>query len=551
MVAKAAPKKARQQRTIKPVDSTKGAEVANKEELMKGSIAKYFGTLSKRGIEASEASTAIASSSDAGSMSGTTLHMGGEVHRMKDVEDATGDEAADESADGRGGEVLQGGPAGGRGGEVLQGGGKPSHGAGGDVLQGGPADGRGGDVLQGGGKPADARGGDGLPAAMGGGDVRPGGEQEEGAGASDDIDQELARIIGSVSPEAAVADADRKEQAEEGEETPDMETLRKWVEGGGDIRSPVGQRFSRSSSGGKSDDYKRLSTAQKKEFRQKWGRDEYNKVAAKKSKSMVWRKVDSTKGVYLPIPVIIREEGGDDEARTATYNYVKACWKMGGRWRKFNKMTKRMEWLYMKQEVHELFEQNWKLYEEWSHNEGGGGNADGRSGGSPSAATVGASPVASGTSDGADNDDKKKGGAKRSRNATDPVPVPTPKKSSRSPFDIAMGNASMTKKTYQATNSKATMVLENIATKQAWVPFKGYWQSELKQRIDDMSRVVLDGFGRDFCTMEVKDVKAKNDQQALLNECIAFSRALDPKIESCTKLVGKILKMHQEATKED
>jgi hypothetical protein len=132
---------------------------------------------------------------------------------------------------------------------------------------------------------------------------------------------------------------------------------------GVDVRSAAGQLFSRSKDGGKSDAYKSLSTKEKAEFRRAWAEGIWQDMKIKRESSRSWQRVDASKGFYAPFAIIVREEGNDNAALRAAGFYVGACEKMGGVWKRFNTMTQRTEWLYMRKHVKEEFIQAWSLYE--------------------------------------------------------------------------------------------------------------------------------------------------------------------------------------------
>ena len=105
-----------------------------------------------------------------------------------------------------------------------------------------------------------------------------------------------------------------------------------------------------------------------------------------------------------------------------------------------------------------------------------------------------------------------------------------------------------TKKLYQATNSKANLVSENIRKgAHGWEGFAGHWGTQLFETIGSLDEATKTGFNRDFLTMDPKDIKARHDPAELLIEVSSFSRGLDPLVASCQRMVAKLLKMHAEA----
>ena len=385
------------------------------------------------------------------------------------------------------------------------------------------------------------------------------------SGLTKDMDSDIDRLIASlglgqkgsrdliadVEKQVVGEDASKAMQTMEAndevgshEDDLDLAEWKKCVDAGVDIRSKKGQKFSRDPDGGKSANYKASSTADKAGFRKKWAAAQYEKQRVMKVKSKTWTKVDISKGVYLPFSCIIRDEGADEEAVVAAVNYIKACWAMGGVWRKYNRMTQRMEWLYMKQEVHEIFEESWKMYEESQKIEptgGAGAIADAAATGTPTGAGATTVTEAAGAATVATQGTKR--GAK-----TEALTSPSEKKTcAKSPFDIALTNAMTTKKTFQVTSSKATILLDNIMTSTHWQWARGFWQAQLKSKMDAMCDLTKAGFYRDFLTLDAKDIKGAYKQHELLSETTNFVRELEPKVEACHKLVVKLLKMHSEA----
>lgn len=367
-------------------------------------------------------------------------------------------------------------------------------------------------------------------------------------------------LFGGSAQEAA-----RRQEADDIEEDAELDAWKRCIDQGVDIRSKHGQRFSRAVDGGKSAEYKVLTTMEKQAFRKSWAKCQFEKAMALKTKEKSWRKVDISKGSYLPLSVIIREEGADDDAIKASYEYIKACWAMGGLWRKFNKMTKRMEWLYMRQEVHEIYEESWRLYEEYHDKQrqptlssatdvaaatfGAGAATAGAGGAGAATARAKAATAGAGASGAGKNGAGASGaGKKRKASGDDPEQPHLSPRQPRSPLDAAFAAAMNTKKLYQATNSKANLVSENIRKgARGWEGFAGHWGGQLAETIGRLDEATNTGFNRDFLTMDPKDIKAKHDQADLLIQVSSFSRVLDPLVDSCQRMVARLLRMHAEA----
>jgi len=78
---------------------------------------------------------------------------------------------------------------------------------------------------------------------------------------------------------------------------------------------------------------------------------------------------DVQAGTYMPFAVIFKEEGGDRSAFDAAENYVAECFRLhsegttmqGRPWVLFNKMTKRVEMLYVKKQLKIETGEKWEL----------------------------------------------------------------------------------------------------------------------------------------------------------------------------------------------
>jgi hypothetical protein len=292
----------------------------------------------------------------------------------------------------------------------------------------------------------------------------------------------------------------------------------------------------------KSAEYKGLQNPQKAEFRKQWAKKIYESIRKVKVKSEKWSQIDVSKGTYMAFPCIVREEGNDDAGMTAAVNYVSACQAMAGVWKKWNLMTKRWEFLYMRQEVHEIFEQSWKVFEE--HQQGGAGPpAPGPPAPDPPApgakAATGLTEVAEeavGKQKGTASKTKAKdavtgsteaaaGKGKAKAKASQPKPK-TPD-SKNNPFEVALQDALATRKIYMTVTSKVSLVTKQINSNQAWLWARGYYQEELMKICDPFKELATTGFARLFLMQELKDVKKEYCQSDLLTHTLKFCSDFD------------------------
>ena len=347
-----------------------------------------------------------------------------------------------------------------------------------------------------------------------------------------------------------------------GTATDDDEESRRWAklaDEGFDLRCGPGQRFARAPEA-KSDAYKSLNIAQKAEFRKQWAKNIYTSIRKVKVKSEAWSKIDVSKGTYMPFACIVREEGNDDAGMTAAVHYVQACQAMAGVWKKWNLMTKRWEFLYMRQEVHEIFEQSWKVFEE--HQQGTGhqepgalapGNGTSAVTGSPEAAVK---AVGKGTVTGATEPAAKKNkgavtgatelAAKKGKGSHLKPKTPDSKKT---PFEVSLQDALATRKIYMTVLSKCALVTEQLSTNKAWEWARGYFQDEMLKIDGPLKELSNKGFARIFLMQDLKDIKKTYTPNDLLTHTDQFCKDFDVVLDKAQKLLTKLVTMQSESTK--
>lgn len=138
------------------------------------------------------------------------------------------------------------------------------------------------------------------------------------------------------------------------------------------MRSAAGQQWSMQ----KSKD-KELSTAYaavgrsysaQRAFRQKWAVDRYEDEKEKREKMEVHRMDYGKYGRYKPFSVIVRDEGGDEQARQAALQIVRSELVLqregkllGGfaPWFMVNPLSKRTEWMHLETRFSDMFSQAW------------------------------------------------------------------------------------------------------------------------------------------------------------------------------------------------
>jgi hypothetical protein len=260
--------------------------------------------------------------------------------------------------------------------------------------------------------------------------------------------------------------------------------------------------------------------------------------------------VDTNKGFYAPFAIIVREEGNDNAAvRAATY-YVAACEKMQGPWKRFNPMTQRSEWLYMRKEVKDTFEQAWSLYETATRQQTCGKT----SAEAPASEAAGTQPKndneATPQKDADKNGGKPKGGEQAEGASPNPKAKAKAKSAPRSSLDIAFATANLSKKNFQATMSKAGLVVDNITKSDDWAWARASHKPQITNLMDQITVMSSKPFAREFLTMDAKDLRSARKHAELQLQLEAFSQGIDPLISKLDKVMAKVLKMQHEAMKD-
>ena len=138
-------------------------------------------------------------------------------------------------------------------------------------------------------------------------------------------------------------------------------------EDGISARSAVGQQFNRMMSSSKDKErYGKLSTEGKAQFRAAWASQRLKTIESKYSATEAFTTADTAAGEYLALPMVVEREGGwggpaGQNNVLAALNYCKACLAKGGRFTRWNEMTGRGEFLYIRAGVYERHEKGWAV----------------------------------------------------------------------------------------------------------------------------------------------------------------------------------------------
>jgi hypothetical protein len=87
----------------------------------------------------------------------------------------------------------------------------------------------------------------------------------------------------------------------------------------------------------------------KEEFRLRWAETQLTRLTTRKTRAESMTAESTADGVYLPMKMLIKEEGDDSDGREAAATYARKCVALGGRWIRINPMTEREEFLYVKE----------------------------------------------------------------------------------------------------------------------------------------------------------------------------------------------------------
>ena len=183
---------------------------------------------------------------------------------------------------------------------------------------------------------------------------------------SGDFDQELEEIFEKEQTQA-------QHERPDDEPLPDERDLQKLLmEGGLDLRSKWGLRYSRASDGGKSSEYKG-NRLDKKKFREDWVKAQLSKVMQERLRMTKYKTVNFKRGVYRPFSILYKNQGGKDDpgAMRAALNIARSCIRLGGDWTKYNRMSKRLEFFELQSGWEQDLTEAWALYEKRYQNAGG------------------------------------------------------------------------------------------------------------------------------------------------------------------------------------
>jgi hypothetical protein len=125
-------------------------------------------------------------------------------------------------------------------------------------------------------------------------------------------------------------------------------------------RSPLGQKFAREVDKAS---FASLGQQEKASFRKEWAARSYRNLQETKYKDTAYQVIDTKKGEYVTLPLLIDAFGGrtDRSAIKAGLAYASKCRTLGHPWIEFNEMAEVNEFLHLRKEHREVFKTVWGL----------------------------------------------------------------------------------------------------------------------------------------------------------------------------------------------
>lgn len=288
----------------------------------------------------------------------------------------------------------------------------------------------------------------------------------------------------------ALAEMVKHAKSSKEEEVPPEEMeLKDFVEGGGNLRTKIGLRFSRDKDGALSEAYTG-SRAKKQEFRKQWAEAKLKDLEQIRERRSSFKRVDKRKGTYKPVSMIWLSQGGkyDKNAMAATKNIVQRCLAMQGDWVRFNPMSQRCEFLVLEEGFEEVFEEKWSLFERRSERP----EAPAQKGENKAA------KLEKGTREGDDEGEKIE-----------------KKPKEKNALDQALATASSVKKDYEKIRSTAHSLLRRMQMDAGWE-----WASTEAVKLNKAvhnTEAALNEFGNFYLTADLKEVRrAYRDRMHLM-----------------------------------
>ena len=261
--------------------------------------------------------------------------------------------------------------------------------------------------------------------------------------------------------------------------------------------------------------------AAKSAFRQKWVAMQWKAETTKRTKSTMHEKSTDEQGTYLPLDMIIKNEGGarNIENVVAARRYATRCLAQGKKWVKFNDWTGRLEFLYIRHNMNKVWSDRWDVTKtevapggraaQQGHDED---DRDGHEEAEPASPGL---PKA-----------KAKAKAKAS---TEPKGKAQPKakgSAGKTVLQMAVQKGSKLRTEYHGTVSNSQQLLEQVANTTKLHIFVAM-SATLSKSITELKSSLSD-FATDFLVMETRDIKDKYSEAVSTVELHAMLKDVPP-----------------------
>ena len=319
----------------------------------------------------------------------------------------------------------------------------------------------------------------------------------------------------------------------------DQESLLKTAASSGvDVRSAMGQRFSRSMSADKKAEFNKLSLDERKAARKRYAAVELQAYVMKKSKTETTASEARKDGEFRSLKWLIREEGLEDAIK-----YAESCIAKGPKWCQHDPHWDRLEFNVITNRKSELWRQEDTLTLEGS-NAPPEAEIAVRASEDAAVAAAGDAATAAGAADAAAAaaatiaaaKAKPKGKAKTKGKGKG-------KKDDEPPVISAISKAQKTKTQYLTVTSGAVNLQSVIENNQAWSWFNTPTGTADLTAARNTVQEALDGseFAQDFFTLQMKEVKTRHPD--LEQNCAVLSQEFDEKLKRLAKETSRLVSM--------
>jgi hypothetical protein len=275
-------------------------------------------------------------------------------------------------------------------------------------------------------------------------------------------------------------------------------------------------------------EYAKLGRDESAEFRMKWAKLSFDDWRESKTKTSVWRRVDTTRGKYMSVPQLLTEQGDSEEAMTGIVKLIKRCSAMGPPWIRLHPQTEIMLYLLLDFQFTEDFDQSWGHYK--VENQVGQIQPDAED--APVRRAVDAPPMADDTAGAR----KAKGKAKAQGKKADPI-----SKLPKTKFAVLWADANKMKVVLSKSTASAMELSNQINDSDLWIFARNPENKGLLDtKLADL-RSKLSSFHRIFVTEDSAAIKKGYSEEHMTSEFVKLL-ALRPALKELDKLVDTLKK---------